>query len=329
MVESDMQFGRESDVATSPQSLYIVGHPVSHSKSPVMYNAVYSKLGLPWHYDFMDVGEDGNDRALDFLRGSGYLSVNVTTPCKPAAFDAADAKASTAILTGGVNLMVAKDGHHLGYNVDGQGCVRFLEREGVTFEGSRVVVCGTGPTSLSILHACAQAGAGSITLLGRSKERTRSVLEGYVERYRHLVSTAISLPSPNDGHLGFAEAYENARFSFGAYPTSRKALSEADVVIDATVLGMRAGDPAPFDTSLLSGSQVVMDTVYGHGETALISAAKAVGCRAFDGAGMLVSQAAISATTVCEVSGIDLRADYDELFEIMADAAGFEFESAQ
>lgn len=319
---------RESGAAASSESLYIVGHPVAHSKSPVMYNAVYSKLGLPWHYDFMDVGEGGSD-ALEFLRGSGYLSVNITTPCKPAAFEASDVKAATATLAGGVNLIVAKDGHRLGYNVDGEGCVRFLEREGVEFKGRKVVVCGTGPTSLSILHACAQAGAASLTLLGRDKERTRSVLEGYVERYRHLASTAIPLPSAHDGHLSFAEAYENARFAFGAYPTSRKAIAAADVIIDATILGMKEGDPAPFNTSLLSGEQVVMDTVYGHGETALLAAARSAGCRAFDGGGMLVSQAAISATIVCEISGVDLNADYDELFEIMADAAGFEFDSAQ
>ena len=55
--------------------------------------------------------------------------------------------------------------------------------------------------------------------------------------------------------------------------------------ISATPLGMKPKDPAPFDTDLLSCGQTVFDVVYGHGETALIAAARATGCAAYDGAG--------------------------------------------
>lgn len=305
------------------QKLYIVGHPVAHSKSPVMYNAIYSKLGLDWDYGFMDI--DTAEAALDFLKGDDYLSVNITTPCKPQAFEAADIKAATAQLAGGVNLLVRKEGHHLGYNVDGQGCIRFLEREGVRFGGKKVVVCGTGPTALSILHASAQAGAAEAVLIGRDKERTHSTLEDYVDKYRELVSTAIPLPASEEGHLGFAEAYEKVEFKFGAYETSTKAIASADVIIDATVLGMHEGDPAPFDPSLLSEHQVVLDTVYGHGISALVAAARERGCRTFDGAGMLVSQAVLTATIVCEIEDVALDMGYDDLFDIMAEAADFAF----
>lgn len=304
------------------KKLFIVGHPVGHSKSPVMYNAAYERLGLDWEYGFKDI--DDQDAALAFLRDGDYLSVNITTPCKPQAFEASDLKAATALLAGGVNLIVHKEGRRLGYNVDGQGCVLFLEREGVSFADAKVVVCGTGPTALSILHACAQAGAREVVLLGRDKERARGVLERYVDEYRELVSTAIPLPAAKDGHLGFAEAYDHVEYRFGAYETSKKAIRSADVVIDATTLGMHEGDPAPFDTELLSASQVVMDTVYGHGESALIAAAKDTGCRTFDGAGMLVSQAVLSATMVCEVEGVECDLSYEELFDIMARAADFD-----
>ena len=45
----------ENDVRNTPQKLYVLGHPVAHSKSPVMYNAVYEKLGFPWEYGLMDL----------------------------------------------------------------------------------------------------------------------------------------------------------------------------------------------------------------------------------------------------------------------------------
>lgn len=309
-------------VDRAAKKLYILGHPVAHSKSPAMYNAVYERLGLPWTYGLMDLSTA--EEARDFIAGRDYLSLNVTTPYKPQAYEAATVKAATAQLARGVNLLVAKEQHLIGYNVDGQGCVRFLEREGVDFRERSVAVCGTGPTALSILHAAVVAGAAQVLLLGRDKDRTRSVLERYVEDFRHLASTAISLPAPEDNHLGFAEAYEHADYKFGTYETSKKAIAAADIVIDATVLGMREGDPAPFDTALLHGGQAVMDTVYGHGETALVAAARAAGCRAFDGAGMLVSQGVLTATILAEIEDVPAMPGYDELFDIMAKAAGFD-----
>ena len=63
------------------EKLYVLGHPVSHSKSPVMYNAVYEKAGLPWHYGLMDVPTAPEAEA--FLAARDFLSINITTPYKP------------------------------------------------------------------------------------------------------------------------------------------------------------------------------------------------------------------------------------------------------
>ena len=93
---------------------------------------------------------------------------------------------------------------------------------------------------------------------------------------------------------------------------------------------MKAGDPAPFDTTLLSADQTVFDVVYGHGETALARAARAAGCRFFDGAGMLVGQAVVTVCILRDITGTPVIECYnksdvaeDELFRLMADAAGF------
>lgn len=304
--------------------LYIVGHPVAHSKSPAMYNAVYQELGLDWEYGFADIPEKA--QAEQFLKDAEYISVNITTPYKPEAYKAADILGATSKLAGGVNLLVNKDGTLLGYNVDGDGAVRFLEREGVNFWDAKVVVCGTGPTALSILHAATMAGAKEALLLGREKDRAKRVLQRYVDEFRELASSAIPISAQVPNRREFFDAYEYADFKFGSYETSKKAISEADVIIDATVLGMKEGDPSPFDTELLHKGQTVMDTVYGHGETAILKAAKVVGCAAFDGAGMLVSQAALSAGIVFEVQEAHVEQGYDQLFDIMAKGAGFSFD---
>lgn len=309
------------DVSARPEKLFILGHPVGHSKSPAMYNAVYEKLGLNWHYDFMDC--ETQAEAASFLKARDFLSVNITTPYKPQAYEAATVRAATARLAKGANVLVAKGHNLIAYNVDGQGCVGFLERAGVDFAGKRVVVCGSGPTALSILHAVVQTGADEVTLLGRSKQRCQAVLEEYAAEYAHLLATAIPMPAPNDRHLGFREAYEHVSLKFGSYDTSRTAISQADVIIDATSLGMREGDPAPFDTSLLRAGQTAFDVVYGHGVTAFVSAARAAGCATYDGAGMLVAQAVATFNIVSDIAGVSVPLSFDELFVTMARAAGF------
>ncbi len=109
--------------------------------------------------------------------------------------------------------------------------------------------------------------------------------------------------------------YKQVGFKFGSYATSRQAIAGADIIIDATPLGMKAGDPAPFDTALLSANQTVFDVVYGHGETALARAARAAGCRFFDGAGMLVGQAVVTVGILRDITGeAALDIPEDELF---------------
>jgi len=327
------------------ESLYLLGHPIAHSSSPAMYNAVYERLGLPWRYGLADCATE--EEARSFVEARGFLSINITTPYKPLAFEAATAKAATAKLAQGANVLVKKGDALIGFNTDGQGCVAYLERTGFCFAGKRVAVCGTGPTALSILHACAIAGADVAMLVGRDKERSRKVLEGYVERFGLLANATVDLPAAQAHHRSFRTAYERTTFKFGSYTTSTKALgapglladaarfrlrsttsakavAAADLVVNATPLGMNEGDGSPFDVGLLSAGQTVFDAVYGHGETALVRAAREAGCTVHDGAGMLVAQAVATVHAVCDLAEVDVALSDDELFALMAEAAGFD-----
>ena len=256
------------------ERLYILGHPVAHSKSPVMYNALYEKLGLPWTYALADYAELDDARA--FLDARDFLSVNITTPYKPLAFQTATRKAASAQLAQGANVLVRKDDQLIGFNTDGDGCVKFLELAGVTFKGKRVVVCGTGPTALSILHACAIAGADVLLLLSRDKERARSVLDAYLERFCRLANATIDFPAMKEGHRSFREAYTKPTFKFGSYTTSAGALGSADIIINATPVGMKPDDlriPYAYQEAKKRGLEFTIDTVElrdAHPNTAVI-----------------------------------------------------------
>lgn len=305
------------------ERLCLLGHPIAHSKSPAMYNALYKRLGLDWYYDLEDCATD--QQASDFLTTRDFLAINITTPYKTLAYDQANARAATAKLAGGANVLVNKQGTLIAYNTDGEGCVSFLEDQQVQFKEATVVVCGTGPTSLAILHAAALAGATKVVLLGRDSKRSGTIVQGYLDRLGELANATIDLPVAHAGWRTLKTAYDQVTFSYGSYESARSALASAHVIIDATPLGMNEGDKAPFDTKLLTADQVVLDVVYGHGTTALLEQAQKRGCRTFDGAGMLVAQAVITAMIQCETQGIDLDISSSEVFELMAGAAGVSF----
>ena len=211
------------------------------------------------------------------------------------------------------------------YNVDGLGCVRYLERCGINFSKQRVVVCGSGPTSLSILEAVLHAGAPSVWLLGRDTQRTEGVLKKWRCALSQLTRADQRVSGAGERVSGAGECVAGAGEVFaGSYAQNPGAIAQATLIIDATPLGMCAGDPAPFDTTLLSAGMCVFDAVYGHGETSLARGAHAAHCDYLDGRGMLIAQAALSAQIFLQEGGINLPGgalDFDEAYAIMEGAA--------
>ena len=283
------------------RNLYLLGHPVAHSKSPDMHNAAYRALGLDWEYGLADRASDTEARA--FLEDRAWHALNVTMPFKPLAHACATDRSTAANLAQGANVLANWNGRVFADNTDGKGCVAYLQRCGTQFSDARVVVCGTGPTSLAIMHACAEAGASCVTLLGRNAAKAQGMIGAYSER------AGANLP--------------DTVFSAGSYDENADDIADAAIIVDATPLGMNPGDPAPFDTKLLTVGQTVLDVVYGHGESTLLHMARAAGCRAYDGAGMLVAQAVETVKDIADITGEFSIPGSIDLFEVMAQAAGF------
>lgn len=304
------------------QLVYLLGHNIAHSKSPVMHNALFNHMGLDWKYLSEDIAED--EKAQLFITERNYLGMNITTPHKPIAYEAADIRAASAKLARGANVLVNKGNTLIAYNMDGEGCVSYLERSGVDFHDKIVVVCGTGPTALAILHSAALAGAQKVVLVGRNKERTQRVLNRYLKEYGKLAYATIALPPIHDGHRGFREAYDEVHFSFGSYRSSKQVFGTADIVINATPVGMSPGEKLPLDYDRFHEGQDVFDVVYGHGESHFLHEARMRGCRVFDGSGMLVAQAVATDKVLFEIAEIDYKLSDSEMFSVMAAAAEFE-----
>lgn len=302
------------------ERLYVVGHPVAHSKSPAMHNAAYRALGLTWEYGLKDCAT--SDEARAFLEQGSWLACNVTMPYKPLAFEMASERSVAATLAQGANVLVSTPDGLLADNTDGIGCISFLERCGVSFDGVQVVVCGTGPTARAIMHACAVAGAASVCLASRDAHRANAVVARYLADLGQVVERPAEEFAFDDAERleAVRRVVDNVELSGLSYDTGEAAIASADIIVDATSLGMNVGDPAPFDVSLLTAGQVVLDVVYGHGETALLAAAHEKGCMAFDGEGMLVAQAVETVRDIAAATGRFEIPPTLDLFDVMARA---------
>jgi shikimate dehydrogenase len=239
----------------------VIGHPVGHSLSPALHNAAFTAAGVDWVYTAFDVLPGDTDRALDAMRTLGLAGLSVTMPHKEHMASAVDVCSPAASALDSVNTVVRlPDGRLEGHSTDGAGFVVSLREAGCDPTGRRVVVLGAGAAARSVIDALARERASEIVVVNRSSDRA--------ER-------AAGLAGPL-GRVGTVDDVQHA-----------------DIVVNATSLGMGPDGLSPVPASCLRAAQVVADLVYHPLDTPLLVAARGVGAHTIDGLGMLVHQAAL------------------------------------
>jgi shikimate dehydrogenase len=268
----------------STRRVGLVGFPIHHSLSPAMHNAVYHSLGLNWHYELIPcrtVPDFERVTGEALAPGSGFVGLNVTMPWKRAAYAVATAGFDTVSgIVHAANVLTVVDagtdcglGRFRAANTDGAGLARSLTDDaGAGIEGATLVICGTGAVAATAFVELRQRGAGQISVVSRDATKACKFIDGLPQ---HLRAGAQALSYADSEGLA-------------------SAIQRADIIIDSTPTGMAATDGAVLPTAMLRPGQLVLDVVYGHGETQLLRAAHAAGARAIDGLGMLVEQAALS-----------------------------------
>jgi shikimate dehydrogenase len=239
----------------------VIGDPVRHSLSPVLHNAAFAAAGLDWVYVAFEVAEGEVPAALAGMRSLGLAGLNVTMPHKQAVADAVDWLSPEAQALDAVNTVVAHDGRLIGHNTDGAGLIDSLRLDaGVDPAGRRCVVLGAGGAGRAVVRALAEAGAAEVLVVNRTAATG--------ERAAALAGAV--------GRLG-----------------PELDVASADIVVNATPVGMGADEALPCDPAVLGGTgQVVVDLIYDPLETAWLAAARARGAHTVGGLGMLVYQAA-------------------------------------
>lgn len=251
----------------------VIGWPLDHTFSPTMHNAAYEALGLNWVYLPLPVREEIDvARVVAAARALPFVGFNVTMPYKTVMLELCDEVAAQARLAGAVNTVHVRDGVLMGYNTDGRGLLESLRDEaGFTPAGRRIAIVGAGGAAAAVLATLALEHAAHVAVISRSVTKA----EALVERVRVCARDA-ELIAVQSG------------------PEAAGYINEADVVVNATPLGMCAGDPLPVEAAWLREGQIVSDMVYRPVETPLLAAAAAAGAIPVAGIGMLVAQGAIA-----------------------------------
>jgi shikimate dehydrogenase len=249
-------------MAAAPKAC-VMGHPVAHSRSPMIHGYWLRTLGIPGAYELMDLTPESFPEFLTHLAAHGFVGGNVTVPHKEAAFRLVDRRDEAADAVGAVNTVWLKDGRLMGGNSDTHGFVANLDDRapGWDVPGGRAVILGAGGAARSAAYALATRGL-TVALVNRTMERARTLAADFGPRV--------------SGH------------GYAALP---RLLPEADLLVNCTSLGMTGKPPLELDIAPLKRSAVVYDVVYVPLETDLLANARARGHRTVDGLGMLLQQA--------------------------------------
>lgn len=241
----------------------VLGHPVSQVRAPGMMNRLFAELDsdavlFPVLVTPGDLGE-----VVRGLQRIGNLDgLLVTIPHKVDVCRYADAVSEAATLAGSANALRREpDGSWTAENFDGAGFVRGLRAAGIDPAGRRVALVGAGGAGSAVAAALLTEGVAHLELCDRDEARLAEVAHRLAPRFP-------------------------GRVSWSTAPR----LEAADLAVNATPLGLRPGDPLPFDVARLAPGAVVADIVMRPKETALLRAAAERGRPVHPGSPMLTSQ---------------------------------------
>lgn len=236
----------------STRVLAIIGDPVEHVRSPQLYNARIAELGadavlVPWHarIDDFDVVMRG------LMATANLAGVVVTYPYKQQAMGYARRVSAMAGHVGAVNALRREaDGTWSGEMFDGAGLVRAIDERGQKVAGRRVRLIGAGGAGSAIAFALAVAGATSLSIFDNDEAKAVKVARG-VEQYRGTCRAELG---------------------------SREGLDGADILINATPVGLHSEDGLPVPLPSLPSSTTVVDIVHHDAGTPLLRLAERCGC---------------------------------------------------
>lgn len=242
----------------------VIGHPIKHSKSPIIHGHWIEKYGLNGSYEKIDIAPENLKQGVQNLVDKGYAGFNVTVPHKQAIMALCDALDETAQTIGAVNTVKIVDNKLYGYNTDAYGFIENIKQAVPEFNFTKgsAVVLGAGGAARATVYGLLNQGVTDIIVTNRTIEKSHDI-----------------------------SALESNCIHVLDWDLKESALKNANIIVNTTSLGM-VGQPAlELDIETLSPQALVNDIVYVPLETNLLKNAKSQGNATVTGIGMLLHQA--------------------------------------
>ncbi len=257
-----------SRIETSPDRYGVIGHPISHSRSPFIHGEFARATRQHLVYDRFDVAPQELAVRVSALFQEGVRGLNVTVPHKESVIALTRELTERAQLAGAVNTLIAlPDGGLRGDNTDGAGLIADLHHLEIGIAGRSVLILGAGGATRGIVGPLLAQHPNKLVIANRNFARAEELVSAF-----HDARISESIPL-------FACAMDALREPF-------------DVVIHATSLGLQNATPT-VDPVIIGSHTDAYDLGYANTGTPFIRWAQQHGAaRAHDGIGMLVEQAA-------------------------------------
>ena len=242
----------------------VIGHPIAHSKSPLIHGLFAQATGQLMEYTAIEAPLDGFQAVVQAFRAQGGRGLNVTLPFKLQAFELATDPMESARLAGAVNALKFENDRIYAQNFDGLGLVNDIQHNlGVSLAGKRVLLCGAGGATRGAIVPIALQKPALLAVANRSADKAHQL--------RRDFAAHVSLQTGGYEDLA-GECF--------------------DVVLNATSTGLSQA-ALPLPAGVFAAGALAYELVYGKGLTPFLKQAQAAGVTHIaDGVGMLVEQAA-------------------------------------
>lgn len=251
----------------------LIGSPISGVVGPLVYNKLFDEYGIAAFSKPIEIRAEQLPSFLDAVRLLGITGFVLTSPLKSAIVPLLDDVDDVSLAYSSVNAVrIREDGRAIGRGLDGTGVVGAFDSRGVGLAGKRVLMLGAGGVGGVLASGFATRGAAKITILNRTEAKAARI--------------ARVLNEQSDIEVAIGEL-TNRRL--------RDAAADADIVLQATTLGMKASseDWGEFEfMDSLHANAWVMEAVSNPPRTRFVAAAQARGLNVILGMDMMVEQLA-------------------------------------
>ena len=235
----------------------VIGNPIDHSLSPKLHNFWIKKNSIKAHYDKKEIQEKDIKQIILQIKNDQLDGINITVPFKKSVIPYLDELTGEAKESGSVNTVYKKNNKIIGHNTDIGGFELGFRYINYNIKEKKILILGAGGVSPSIILALKKMGASEIFLSNRTKKKSYNL--------KNIFS-----------YLKIIEWGE---------------LSDFDLIINATSLGLKKDDQIKINYSQINGNKLFYDVIYNPTQTKFLQEANKFGHRTENGKMMFIYQA--------------------------------------